>query len=173
MVVTFCEVGKLWPLERCFLRRNPVVRSHLSLWLVSPPLPISLYLSSSLSLDFLMIFIECVSQGVTDVLCEACESMKWTTPTPIQMEALPVSLQGRHHHFVMTCYVYSWNRSPFSVVQVRTSLVWLKQAQERQVHLLYPFSKHCWKHHQDYLLLFLRLPGTCVFYKVDNVDSVL
>jgi len=33
-------------------------------------------------------------QGVADVLCEACEEMKWTQPTVIQREALPVALQG-------------------------------------------------------------------------------
>lgn len=33
-------------------------------------------------------------QGVVDVLCEACDAMKWTTPTPIQKEALPIAFQG-------------------------------------------------------------------------------
>ncbi|XP_071796914.1 probable ATP-dependent RNA helicase DDX47 [Asterias amurensis] len=35
------------------------------------------------------------SLGVVDVLCEACERLKWKTPTKIQREALPLSFQGR------------------------------------------------------------------------------
>ncbi|XP_070580176.1 probable ATP-dependent RNA helicase DDX47 [Ptychodera flava] len=35
------------------------------------------------------------SLGVVDVLCEACEQLKWTKPTKIQKEALPVSFEGR------------------------------------------------------------------------------
>uniref|UniRef100_A0A8C4NES3 RNA helicase n=1 Tax=Eptatretus burgeri TaxID=7764 RepID=A0A8C4NES3_EPTBU len=33
--------------------------------------------------------------GVTDVLCEACDQLGWSTPTKIQTEAIPVALQGR------------------------------------------------------------------------------
>ncbi|KAG9331792.1 hypothetical protein JZ751_016994 [Albula glossodonta] len=33
--------------------------------------------------------------GVTDVLCEACEQLGWKSPTKIQVEAIPVALQGR------------------------------------------------------------------------------
>ncbi|KAG8436386.1 hypothetical protein GDO86_007476 [Hymenochirus boettgeri] len=33
--------------------------------------------------------------GVTDVLCEACEQLGWKQPTKIQIEAIPVALQGR------------------------------------------------------------------------------
>lgn len=33
--------------------------------------------------------------GVTDVLCEACEKLKWSTPSKIQREAIPVALQGK------------------------------------------------------------------------------
>ncbi|XP_050437095.1 probable ATP-dependent RNA helicase DDX47 [Adelges cooleyi] len=33
--------------------------------------------------------------GVTDVLCETCESLKWKEPTKIQKEAIPVALQGK------------------------------------------------------------------------------
>uniref|UniRef100_UPI00358ED28F probable ATP-dependent RNA helicase DDX47 n=1 Tax=Myxine glutinosa TaxID=7769 RepID=UPI00358ED28F len=33
--------------------------------------------------------------GVTDVLCEACDQLGWSTPTKIQKEAIPVALQGR------------------------------------------------------------------------------
>uniref|UniRef100_A0A131XM20 RNA helicase n=1 Tax=Hyalomma excavatum TaxID=257692 RepID=A0A131XM20_9ACAR len=35
------------------------------------------------------------SLGVVDVLCEACEQLNWKTPTKIQREALPPSLQGK------------------------------------------------------------------------------
>lgn len=35
------------------------------------------------------------SLGVVDVLCEACDLLKWKTPTAIQREAIPVALQGR------------------------------------------------------------------------------
>ncbi|XP_018024200.1 probable ATP-dependent RNA helicase DDX47 [Hyalella azteca] len=33
--------------------------------------------------------------GLIDELCEACEKMKWTKPTQIQKEAIPVALQGK------------------------------------------------------------------------------
>ncbi|XP_030058942.1 putative ATP-dependent RNA helicase DDX47 [Microcaecilia unicolor] len=33
--------------------------------------------------------------GVTDVLCEACEQLGWKQPTKIQLEAIPLALQGR------------------------------------------------------------------------------
>ncbi|KAM5147862.1 putative ATP-dependent RNA helicase DDX47 [Mantella aurantiaca] len=33
--------------------------------------------------------------GVTDVLCETCEQLGWKAPTKIQIEAIPVALQGR------------------------------------------------------------------------------
>uniref|UniRef100_A0A8C0U7H9 RNA helicase n=1 Tax=Cyanistes caeruleus TaxID=156563 RepID=A0A8C0U7H9_CYACU len=33
--------------------------------------------------------------GVTDVLCEACDQLGWKVPTKIQIEAIPVALQGR------------------------------------------------------------------------------
>ncbi|XP_074758723.1 putative ATP-dependent RNA helicase DDX47 isoform X1 [Athene noctua] len=33
--------------------------------------------------------------GVTDVLCEACDQLGWKMPTKIQVEAIPVALQGR------------------------------------------------------------------------------
>ncbi|XP_060068591.1 probable ATP-dependent RNA helicase DDX47 [Ylistrum balloti] len=35
------------------------------------------------------------SLGVVDVLCEACELLKWKTPTKIQRESIPVALQGK------------------------------------------------------------------------------
>uniref|UniRef100_A0A8C7YZM1 RNA helicase n=1 Tax=Oryzias sinensis TaxID=183150 RepID=A0A8C7YZM1_9TELE len=33
--------------------------------------------------------------GVTDVLCEACDQLGWKSPTKIQVEAIPVALQGK------------------------------------------------------------------------------
>ncbi|XP_060562332.1 probable ATP-dependent RNA helicase DDX47 [Ruditapes philippinarum] len=33
--------------------------------------------------------------GVVDVLCEACESLKWKTPSKIQRESIPVALTGK------------------------------------------------------------------------------
>ena len=33
-------------------------------------------------------------QGVNSVICEACAAMKWTKPTKIQQEVLPVALTG-------------------------------------------------------------------------------
>ncbi|XP_034157380.1 probable ATP-dependent RNA helicase DDX47 [Pangasianodon hypophthalmus] len=33
--------------------------------------------------------------GVTEVLCEACDQLGWKRPTKIQIEAIPVALQGR------------------------------------------------------------------------------
>ncbi|XP_054714249.1 probable ATP-dependent RNA helicase DDX47 [Uloborus diversus] len=35
------------------------------------------------------------SLGVVDVLCAACEQLKWKSPTAIQKEAIPVALAGR------------------------------------------------------------------------------
>ena len=32
--------------------------------------------------------------GVCEHLCEACTALGWSNPTPIQMEALPLALQG-------------------------------------------------------------------------------
>ncbi|XP_054745022.1 ATP-dependent RNA helicase DDX47 [Anastrepha obliqua] len=33
--------------------------------------------------------------GLTDVLCKACEELKWKAPSKIQKEAIPVGLQGK------------------------------------------------------------------------------
>ncbi|XP_053299664.1 probable ATP-dependent RNA helicase DDX47 [Pleuronectes platessa] len=33
--------------------------------------------------------------GVTEVLCEACEQLGWKIPTPIQVESIPVALEGK------------------------------------------------------------------------------
>ncbi|KAG5683922.1 hypothetical protein PVAND_013180 [Polypedilum vanderplanki] len=33
--------------------------------------------------------------GLIDVLCEACEDLKWKAPTKIQKESIPVALQGK------------------------------------------------------------------------------
>ncbi|KAK3924912.1 putative ATP-dependent RNA helicase DDX47 [Frankliniella fusca] len=33
--------------------------------------------------------------GVTEVLCKACEQLKWKVPSKIQREAIPVALQGK------------------------------------------------------------------------------
>ncbi|XP_067933847.1 probable ATP-dependent RNA helicase DDX47 [Watersipora subatra] len=35
------------------------------------------------------------SLGVVDVLCEACDQLKWKLPSKIQVEALPVALEGK------------------------------------------------------------------------------
>lgn len=35
-------------------------------------------------------------QGVVDVLCEACEQLKWKNPSKIQKEALPVAFAGKY-----------------------------------------------------------------------------
>lgn len=34
-------------------------------------------------------------QGVVDVLCEACERMKWSAPTPMQRQAIPAALLNK------------------------------------------------------------------------------
>ncbi|XP_077133936.1 putative ATP-dependent RNA helicase DDX47 isoform X2 [Ranitomeya variabilis] len=39
--------------------------------------------------------VGCGVDGVTDVLCETCEQLGWKQPTKIQIEAIPVALQGR------------------------------------------------------------------------------
>ncbi|CAN8002654.1 unnamed protein product [Ixodes hexagonus] len=35
------------------------------------------------------------SLGIVDVLCEACEQLKWKSPTKIQKESIPLALQGK------------------------------------------------------------------------------
>ena len=45
-------------------------------------------------------------QGVVDVLCEACDTMKWATPTPIQKEALPVAFQGVCLNLDLLCIIW-------------------------------------------------------------------
>ncbi|KAJ8881843.1 hypothetical protein PR048_018329 [Dryococelus australis] len=37
--------------------------------------------------------------GVVDVLCEACEQLKWKIPSKIQQEAIPLALKGKEHKF--------------------------------------------------------------------------
>lgn len=43
---------------------------------------------------FLPFLFSLMFQGVTDVLCEACDQLGWKMPTKIQIEAIPVALQG-------------------------------------------------------------------------------
>lgn len=42
-----------------------------------------------------------LSKGIVDVLCEACEQLKWNSPTRIQKEAIPVALQGIAPHRIL------------------------------------------------------------------------
>ena len=35
-----------------------------------------------------------LKQGLSDVLCEACERLGWKEPSKIQKEAIPASLTG-------------------------------------------------------------------------------
>ena len=39
-------------------------------------------------------YIMFIMKGLVDVLAEACEQLKWKTPTKIQKEALPVAFEG-------------------------------------------------------------------------------
>ncbi|OUC45421.1 DEAD/DEAH box helicase, partial [Trichinella nativa] len=41
------------------------------------------------------ILIACCIKGVVPVLCEACKQLNWTEPTKVQIEAIPLALQGR------------------------------------------------------------------------------
>lgn len=34
-------------------------------------------------------------QGVMDSLCEACENLGYKQPTPIQVESIPIALEGK------------------------------------------------------------------------------
>nr|CAD7448910.1 unnamed protein product [Timema bartmani] len=36
-----------------------------------------------------------IAEGLIDVLCEACEKIKWKAPSKIQREAIPVALKGK------------------------------------------------------------------------------
>ena len=40
-------------------------------------------------------------QGLRKELCEACDILKWKSPTRIQQEAIPLALQGK---FKKKCY---------------------------------------------------------------------
>lgn len=40
-----------------------------------------------------------------DVLCEACESLKWKAPTKIQKEAIPVALKGTFCETILQYYL--------------------------------------------------------------------
>ena len=40
-------------------------------------------------------------QGLRKELCEACDILKWKSPTRIQQEAIPLALQGK---FFKKCY---------------------------------------------------------------------
>lgn len=59
---------------------------------LSVPFPLCLILS--LSCSFLSPF-SLVSQGLLDVLCEACVLCKYEKPTPIQEQAIPAALDAR------------------------------------------------------------------------------
>ncbi|KRX97552.1 putative ATP-dependent RNA helicase DDX47, partial [Trichinella pseudospiralis] len=41
------------------------------------------------------ILIACFTKGVVPVLCEACKQLNWTEATKVQVEAIPLALQGR------------------------------------------------------------------------------
>lgn len=42
-----------------------------------------------------MRFLNFRLKGLVDVLCKACEQLKWKEPSKIQKEAIPVALQGK------------------------------------------------------------------------------
>jgi superfamily II DNA/RNA helicase len=46
------------------------------------------------SLVVVDVFVCYFPQGVTEVLCEACEKVGWKIPTKIQRECIPLALQG-------------------------------------------------------------------------------
>jgi len=56
--------------------------------------PVKLF---SLNVIYVILFL---SKGIVDVLCEACEQLKWNSPTRIQKEAIPVALQGIASHIL-------------------------------------------------------------------------
>lgn len=44
--------------------------------------------------SFLIYNLFLCPKGVIDALCEACEKLKWSEPTKIQKEAIPLALAG-------------------------------------------------------------------------------
>lgn len=57
------------------------------------------------------------SKGVTDVLCEACDQLGWAKPTKIQIEAIPLALQGRLKFCVHTGADAVWAYTQLSMFQ--------------------------------------------------------
>ena len=85
-------------------------------------------------------------QGVVDVLCEACQAMKWATPTPIQKEALPVAFQGRCRCvcvYVHACiHLYVYVLLSFKVdVQVNQFLIFYQCMRDSYSYLVPPSSR--------------------------------
>uniref|UniRef100_A0A3Q3H2U9 RNA helicase n=1 Tax=Labrus bergylta TaxID=56723 RepID=A0A3Q3H2U9_9LABR len=60
-----------------------------------PALPLPPHLSTPTSHTGVFPAVFAVLQGVTEVLCEACDQLGWKSPTKIQVEAIPVALQGK------------------------------------------------------------------------------
>jgi len=36
-----------------------------------------------------------ITKGIVDQLCEACETLKYKNPTPIQVKSIPLALSGK------------------------------------------------------------------------------
>ena len=48
-------------------------------------------------------------QGIVDVLCEACQQLKWKLPTKIQKEAIPVALEGIIKFIMFALHLFVWD----------------------------------------------------------------
>ena len=72
-----------------------------------------------------------VNQGIDDVLCDSCERLKWKTPTKIQIEAIPVALEGEN---ITQCYYtnkFFVSRHVFEFVNTK-NVIWIENTKPAQ-----------------------------------------
>lgn len=92
-----------------------------------------------------VIFDQCylyyfLSKGIVDVLCEACEQLKWKSPSKIQKEAIPVALQGIVSYFKYLVFAAVY----FAFISVLTHhTVIITDVWELVITFTYPL--HCYK----------------------------
>ena len=65
---------------------------------------------------------KCHMKGVCETLCEACEGLQWTTPTEVQVQAIPVALEGRD--LIGLAETGSGKTGAFAIPIVQGAMVW-------------------------------------------------